>query len=250
MAKVKYAAASLAILGLASLVAWMLVNDGSATSLLLLLSGIGVLTLAILLYFFSPSRYLRADVSGAMAISATLSLNKMLSSLLVISKGMHLPSGQAGAPKLFLPLSGALSAEQLSSLRPGEAVFDVSGNVKGIALLPPGRGLFAYAQSIGASFTEEGLENEVKDVMENGLELASKVSLRREGGRILVTMQGLAGEAMCAAIRKEDAGICARTCCPICSFVACMVAEGTNKKVRMESVKVDGETINVAYELI
>ncbi len=116
--QMRYAATALATLGLVALALWIIINDGSATSMLLLLSGIGVMVLAILLYFFSPSRYLRADVSGALAISDTLSINSMLSALLVTSRGIHFPTGQTGAPKLFLPLSGVLSPGEIASLKP------------------------------------------------------------------------------------------------------------------------------------
>lgn len=248
--QMRYAAVALAVLGLVALALWMIIKDDSATSMLLLLSGIGVIVLAILLYFFSPSKYLRADVSGALALSDTLTINSMLSALLVTSRGIHFPTGQTGAPKLFLPLSGPLSPDELASLMPGGSVFEVSSEVKGITISPPGRGLFAYAQSIGAAFTDEGLENEIKDVMENGLELAGKVGVRREGDSVTVEIRGLTNSRMCATIRKEDAGICARTCCPICSFVACMVAEGSNKKVMVESVKTEGGSISVTYKVV
>lgn len=248
--QMKYASAVLAALGVASLVLWLFVNDGSSTSMLLLLSAIGVIVLAILLYFFSPSRYLRADVSSALAVSDTMSINSMLSELLVTSRGIHIPSAQAGAPKLFLPLSGTLSTGEIESVKAGGPVFEVSGGVKGIALSPPGRGLLVYAQSIGATFSDEGLENEIRDILENGMELADRVSVRREGGRVTVDIRGLANAGMCMTIRKEDAGICSRTCCPICSFIACMVAEGSNKKVMVESVKSEGGAISVTYEVI
>lgn len=245
-----YAAVALWVFGAIALVIWAFINDGSATSMLLLLSGIGVIVLAILLYFFSPSRYLTSDVCGAMAMSDVLSLNSVLSSLLVTSRGIHIPSMQAGAPKLYMVLSGDLTADKLAALKPGSAVFDVSNDIKGITLSPPGRELLVYAQGIGASFSGEGLENEIKDVLENGLELASKVSVRRENGKVLVSVEGLAMERMCASIRKEDEGICSRTCCPVCSFIACMIAEGTGSKVRVESLKAEGGAIHVTYELI
>jgi hypothetical protein len=218
--------------------------------MLLLISGIGVIVLAVMIFFFSPTRYVRADISGSMAISDTLSINNILTSLLVTSRGIHIPSGQAGALKLFLPLSTSLSSDQLSALAPSGSVFDVSGDVKGITLLPPGRGLFVYAKSMGATFTDEGLENEIKDVMENGLELVDKASVRRDGGHIVVGMQGLVNSGMCDAIRREDASICARTSCPVCSLTACMIAEGLNKKVMVESVKIEGGTISINYEVI
>ncbi len=101
-------------------------------------------------------------------------------------------------------------------------------------LEPPGYRLLAYAREIGATFTDEGLENEMKDALENSLELAGHVAVRREGDEVLVTMGDLANDGMCAAVRKESPGICTQTGCPVCSLVACMIAEGTGRMVRIE----------------
>jgi predicted nucleic acid-binding Zn finger protein len=117
-------------------------------------------------------------------------------------------------------------------------------------LLPPGYELYKYSQSIGAVFTPEGLENEIKDVMENGLELAASVSLKQDGNHITVTMKRLANEGMCIAIRREHPGICVQTGCPICSFVGCMVVSGTGKKARIEKVHVADHIVNITFELI
>ena len=81
-------------------------------------------------------------------------------------------------------------------------------------LEPPGYRLLAYAREIGATFTDEGLENEMKDALENSLELAGHVTVRREGDEVLVTMGDLANDGMCAAIRKESPGTAPRPAAP------------------------------------
>lgn len=240
---------ALALLGALVTGFWLITNDGSTTSMLLLLAGISLLALSVILFFFSPSRYLRDDVSDALGLSNTLALHKVLSSLMVQSKGVYISDGPHGPVKVFLPLS-ALDGGEVASIVPGSGVFNVAGPIKGISLVPPGYGLFRYAVRIGAVFTDEGIENEIKDVMERGMELASSVNVKREGDRVVVSLRSIVNQGMCRSIRSEDPGICLRTGCPICSFAACMVSAGTGKKVRLDHVSVNGGTIHLTYELI
>ncbi len=246
---VRPAAIVLAVFGVIILVAWYLTNDNSTMSMLLMLAGISVIVLSFMLYFLSPTKYLRSEVVDAISLSNTLNVSKMLSSLFIESKGVYMPATDTGVMKVFIPISANVNPD-IGTLRPGNDTFGVSsGGVKGIALAPPGYGLFRYAQSIGAAFTPEGLENEIKDVMENGLELASSVTVRQDEGRIVVTMKGVVDRGMCASIRAESPRVCEQTGCPICSAVCCMIVSGTGRQVRTEKVNADNNTVTVTYEL-
>jgi hypothetical protein len=55
---------------------------------------------------------------------------------------------------------------------------------------------------------------------------------------------------MCAAIRKDSPGTCTQVGCPVCSFVACAIAEGTGRMVRIESVSVKGKALNATFKLV
>ena len=226
-----------------------LTNDGSVVSMLLLLCGLALLTISIMLWFFSPSRYLRSEVVDAMVMSNALNINDMVSSLLISSRGVYIPASQAGATKVFLPLSSSSSSVTDVSIAPGQ-VFSVTGSAKGITLTPPGYGLFAYSRRIGALFTEEGMENEIRDIMENSLELASGVSVKRDGDKVYITMKDIANREMCSSLRKENPLICVQAGCPICSLLGCMVVDATGRKARVESVKAEGKTISLTYELL
>lgn len=239
----------LALFGFIVLGFWLLTNNGSTESMLLSIAGISIVALAIMLYAFSPSRFLRGDVSDAISVTSILSLNKVLSSLLIEPRGIYIPSTQGGAVKVFIPLK-AVDEKVLAQVSPGSGVFNVNGPVKGIALQPPGLGLFLYAQRMGAVFTTEGLDSGIRDVLENGMELASSVSVKPGADRFLVSMRDVANRGLCEAIRREDPMICTRMGCPVCSCVACMIAEGTGRRVRIGNVSVNGKNIEVTYELI
>jgi hypothetical protein len=239
----------LTLLGVIVLAIWAVTyNASNQMSMLLFLAGIGVLTVAILLYFFTPSRFVRDDICDAMAVSDVMSLNKMMSSLLIDSKGIYIPADKAGATRLFIPLSS--KDINIGNIEPGPGIFNSKGPVKGLTISPPGHGLFLYTLGIGAAFTDEGLENEVRDVLVNGLELAADAEVKRESGLVLVSLKDLVNKGLCSSIRGEDASVCTRTGCPICSFVACMVATGTGKNTRIKDIEVDGKTIKATFELL
>jgi hypothetical protein len=240
-------AMAFALFGLILLIMWWATNDGSAMSMLMALSAIGIILLAIMLFFFSPYTYIRDDVCDSMMVSNLLSLNSMLSSLLVSQPGIYAPVGNDGAIKVFIPAS-SLGDEGVSRIRPGVEVFEARGDIKGISLTPPGYGLYKNAVDMGAVFTQEGLESEIKDVLENGMELAS-VSVSSDGDRVAVSIRNMANAGLCSSIRNIDPAICTRMGCPICSSIACMLVSGTGRKVRIEKVEDTGKALIVTYRL-
>lgn len=241
------AAAGLLLIGLALFAVWALARDGSAMSMLLLLAAVTMSSLAVLLYFLSPSAFLRAEVADAEAVSNALNVGRVLSGLLIEARGIYTPASLSGATKVFVPVAeGAADLPKAS----GSVFVAPREGARGIMLDPPGYGLLAHAREIGAAFTDEGLENELKDIVENGLELARRAGVTRKGDEVTVTMAGLANAGMCERIRKEDPGVCARIGCPVCSFAACAVAEGTGRRLRIRNVSAEGGTVRVTLELI
>jgi hypothetical protein len=241
----------LALLGILILIAWYLTNDNSTMSMLLMLAGISIIVLSFMLYFLTPTKYLRSDVADAMALANTQNIGRLLSSMLIESKGIIVPVSEGSPMKLFLPISSNVDIASIGDLRQGSGTFNVSSSgVRGITLQPPGYELLRYAKNIGAVFTPEGLENEIKDVIVNGLELASSVDVRQDGGKVIVVLRHVADKAMCASIRNDSPNICQQLGCPICSLVGCMIVSGTGRKARIESTKVINDTVTVTYELL
>jgi hypothetical protein len=250
-ASVRPAAAILVLFGILLMAAWYLTNDGSTMSSLLMLVGLSIIVLGFMLYVLSPETYVRGEVADALALSNTLDVGKMLSSLLMESKGIYLPEGTSRLLRVFIPVSKEMTGAEIAALEPkSETLSSSASGMGGLYLMPPGYGLFKYSQSIGAVFTPEGLENEIKDVLENGLELASSVDVKQDDVQVVVSMSRLANGSLCSAVRKESPQICAQIGCPICSFVGCMVVSGTGRKARIESIDATDHNVKVIFKLL
>jgi hypothetical protein len=258
---IRPAALALLVLGLTLLTLWLgleyisgngdvtaMLDSASGMSMLLLLTGVAVIALSILLYFLSPARLLRAEIADAFALSHMANIERLLTSLMTEARGVYVPAARAGTTRLFIPVSGKADP---ASLPQSTGIFVTSGKgTGGIVLEPPGYRLLACLREIGATFTDKGLEDEMKDALKDSLELASHVAVRRKGDEVSVTMGDLANAGMCADIRKESPGTCTRTGCPVCSLVACMIAEGTGRMVRIQHADVNGRTLNVTFGLV
>jgi hypothetical protein len=238
------AALALAAFGVVVLLFWLVTRDGSTQSSLLLLAGLTIVAIAILLYLLLPSRVLRGEVADAVAITGVLNQGKILASLLIEGRGIYVPASDAGTTKVFVPVSDAVTDI------PATGGIFVAGAGKGMLLDPPGYGLLSCSRQISPGLTDDGLASEIADIMENGMELVSKAEARREGDLVTVTMTGLANAGMCSTVRKENPRLCTQTGCPICSFAACMVADGTRRRVRIEGVEVNGKVVKATFRLL
>lgn len=242
------AAPGIFLLGLAVIAIWLLTNDDSTMSMLVFLVGAVLISLAIMLHFLSPARYLRAEVSDGTALSNTLNVDKILSELMIEEQGIYVPASLAGSTKIFLPAAGD-GTTQVPMASASVFIAPKSGT-KGILLDPPGYGLLLQARQIGADFTQDGLENEIKDILENGMELARTATVTKDDDRVRVSMQGLANAGLCTTVRNDYPWLCLRTGCPLCSFIACAIAEGTSRMVRINAIDVEGNTVQATFELI
>jgi hypothetical protein len=246
----KRIAIGLALLGVFVLFLWMLVNNSAGATMLLVPTGASLLALALILFYLSPSRYIRDEVSNALMLTNTLNVRKMLKSLALESRGIIMP-GDPAQPIVLLVPHEDLDSGDIAALTYDPREMSKARKKRNDQWLdPPGFGLFTYAKGIGAIFTENGLEEELMDAMNPGMELVQDLSVKIEGGTATVRLNKIATAGMCSAIREEDPAICTQTGCPVCSFVGCAIVDATGKKARSTAVNETGDAIEMTFELI
>jgi hypothetical protein len=246
--KVKWASAILALFGLAVLGASYMIGYATLPSLLLSLEGVSVFVIAIFFYFVPHGRLVRSEVSDAKDISSTELVNALLAPITGESKGIYIPSSRIGSTKLFLPTS---NSDLRKAYGDDSDIKNVSvSGMDGIYITPSGYSLLTYAKSLGATFTYEGLENEIADILVNGTELASRVEVKRKADIVRVRINDLADSLSCKTIRQKNPASCSQVGCPMCSFVACMVAECTGKLAMISEINPDGKALDITYKLL
>lgn len=248
---VKSASVLLAMIGLTMLAISLVMGDGSLLSRELMISGAGMLSLSILLFYLSPSRYIRSDVCDAMVLSYSSIVSKALATPILGKNGIYIPASNNDTIKVLIPLSSENKQEGAIALQSSPLYTGTTGPyTDGLLLVPPGYELFRYLKRIGAGFTPEGLSADIKNSLENDLELASQVYIDRIEDRISVTMQNMVNAGMCASISKENHTMCSQIGCPVCSLVGCIIVDATHRRAKLESIAIEGKTINLTYELL
>ena len=229
---------------------WYLTNNGSSMSMLIFLTGVTLLSSAVLLYFLSPARYLRSEVADGESIANTTNIGKILSGMLIEAQGIHLSATPAGTLKVFIPAAegGRIPFEAMNSS--GQIFVLPKDGPRGLLLDPPGSGLIRHARQIGVTFSDAGLEAELKDTLEKGMELAKTVTVKKTGDEVQVSLTNMANKGMCESIRKESPGLCKQIGCPVCSFIACAIVEGTGQAVKIKSIAFEGKTLRATFEML
>jgi hypothetical protein len=246
--RVKAASFILVLFSLAIIGASFIMSYAPMLSLMLSLGGISVFLISILFYFVTPQKLVRSDVCDAEAISSTELINTLLAPIAGDSKSIYVPSSYKGTTKVFIRTN---NSDLSKAYHDGDDIKNVRvSGMGGIFITPPGYGLLTYAKSLGATFTDEGLEDEITDVLVNGTELASRVEVKRKADSVCVRINDLADSLMCKTIRQKNPTACCQVGCPMCSFVACMVAEGTGKLAIINDVKPDGKALDITYRLL
>lgn len=242
------ASAALLVFGFALLWKSFDVGMDRTVSMLLTIAGATGVMLAILFYYLSPAKFLRHDVCDAMCATSVEFMYNTLKPF-TAGKCTYVPPDPSGDKHTLQLLSGGAGRDTLPTVA-GMRVQPRGFGEKDIFIVPPGYGLMEHARRLGATFTDEGLEDEIRDVLANVFELAGPVKVDRKQDSISVELHGVASHALCKSLRKKDPGICSRLGCPLCSFVACAVAEGTGRRVTLDQASARGKTIRLTFSLV
>jgi hypothetical protein len=92
----------------------------------------------------------------------------------------------------------------------------------------------------------------LREVGEEVLEIADKVTTETDGPVITVTMEVYRLIGGCLAVSAESPKCCTTNPCPVCSLVACLLAEGTGRIVQVERCSADAaeERVTAVFTLL
>jgi hypothetical protein len=245
--RIKWASVALAIFGLA-IMGYSFIIAIPLLSSVLAIAGISVVLVAILFYYVSPARLIDSDLYNASVVSSISLTNSLLRPVAGEARSIYVPSSRVGSTKVFIPTNNESYSNVFAS---GTDIINISDSGKnGFFLTPPGYGLYEYARKLGANFTEEGMEHEIRDTIVKGLELASSVNVARHGDVVSVHLYDVVGSSMCHTLRQKDSRACCQVGCPICSCISCMVVESTDRRAMVMQIKANGKSLDLTYKLL
>jgi hypothetical protein len=211
--------------------------------------GLGLAFWGMLAFFIQPQRYVTSDLMDATALSSLKTIDKMLIGIGYREKGVYIPTEKEAV--VFVP------SEPFSRLPAGIAALHETTFVKdplGMVVVPPGLALANLIEKkLGFNLKNCGVETVVRalpKVLVEDLEIVRDVEIEVRGDKIDFKLIDSIYSDFCREIRDTS-----RRCglgCPMCSALACVLAEATGKPVLFEEDELNtekGTTIS-SYEIL
>lgn len=228
-----------------------------ASSVILTLSGLGLVFWGAILLFVSPQRYVPEKMSSAMAVSMTKSIDRLLQSLNCKGRTIFLhPKHLKGLSQgyVFIPheLKDTSELPSDEALEEERLVYD---DPRGIFMVAPSSGLVELLEKeIDTNLATLDMEH-VKDILPkllvNNLRMIDRLTFEEDQGAIRAVMEGESAANVCATITKETT-VGAHFGCPLCASIGLIISKVTGKPVFIEENKVDeiNSIISTAYRTV
>jgi hypothetical protein len=85
----------------------------------------------------------------------------------------------------------------------------------------------------------------IREVGEDVLEVADRVTAQQGSSTITVTLDGYRLIRGCMAVSAESPKCCTANPCPVCSLIACLLAEGLKETLLVEHCSADPDRQSV-----
>ena len=227
------------------------------SSVVMMLSGLGLIFWGLIMLYISPQRYLPEKIFGSLAVSNTKSIDRLLVSLNYNGRTIFLyPKHLKGLSQgyVFIP------HEQMeeSALPSDEALAEeklVYENPRGIFMVAPSNGLVELVENemdLNLATVElPYIRDVIPKFVVNNLRMVDSMTVEEERDSIHVVMEGESAARVCQTISSETS-IGRHFGCPLCSSIALMISKVTGKPVFIEETKVDevNSTISSTYRMV
>jgi uncharacterized protein YjeT (DUF2065 family) len=235
----------------------------------LMMVGIGALFVGAVTMFLNTERFINQKVAEDLNLSSVTVVDDLLRDLRVKNKGVYLPSSRTGTTvKVFIPLRQEFDVPIQARLAEDRAfLIDLAEPAQeGILLKPLGYHLFRHtsedlkadwkAAPTGAEGAEGSTEvseqgdnasfaESLQDVVVKGLELADKVTVSDDDGRLSVRLHNTSYARMCESLREDAPQVCEQIGCPLCSLIACAYTEHADVATVIEETHCEEQDITV-----
>ena len=221
------------------------------TSTVLAFIGLGLTFWGALLLFIRPRHYVRSDLMDSTALSSLTTIDRMITSLGYTQKGVYIPVDNAEKAVVFIPAQPLKKIPNLDLV--GKQTF--LKDPEGIAMVPPGLALAnLFERELKVKFSDWSLQKmmeQLPKLLIENLEMVQDCTIKIDGDKVNFTFVESVYSEFCSRLR-DSTKICSSLGCPMCSAMACVLAEVTHRPVEFDKDKytTDGGTVESSYHLL
>jgi hypothetical protein len=232
------AALALVILAAILVVTAILTNRGDFTSAALVIAALACFLTGIFFVTLSGSDPLDLRYLSLLPVQGSISMARICADLGAQGNAHLIPGGRDGRdhPMLLVP------AAEYSGMPLLTEPFVAGADMAGILIEPscaPLLRLLRGQQHLAIPHDQAGLQNLIRELAVDVLEVAVRTSASVESGVITVDMEDYRLIDGCRAMVAESQKCCITSPCPVCSLFAAACAESTGKVVRIERCSPD-----------
>ena len=213
--------------------------------------GLGLTFWGALLLFIRPRHYVRSDLMDSTALSSLASIDRVITSLGYNQKGVYIPVSNPEKAVVFIPSHPLNKIPKMEQVEKRTFVKDPDG----IAMVPPGLALAnLFERELGIKFSEWSLEEMVKrlpKLLIEDLEMVQDCSIKVDGDHVSFRFVESVYSEFCSKLRSSTK-VCSSVGCPMCSAMACILAEVSHRPVEFDKDKYTTErgTVESSYRLL
>ena len=219
--------------------------------------GLGLIFWGVILFYIRTENYIKETLLDKTTLPSLTNLNQIIRELGYKGKGVYLP------PKYFKGFESSkvyISASGDIKLPPPEKTQDEEDkmfikNPNGALITPPGIELKRlFEKTLGTSLTRvdlQYLEQNIPKLLVEDLEIAQEAEIETRNDKVFVKIKNSVYQSICKEAQKLS-NIYRSLGCPLCSAIACALAEATGKSVVIEKEQTseDDKTIEIEYRLL
>jgi hypothetical protein len=221
------------------------------TSTVLAFIGLGLTFWGALLLFIRPRHYIRSDLMDSTALSSLKTIDRVITGLGYNEKGIYIPVSNPEKTIVFVP------SQPLKQIPKAEQVENQTfvKNPEGITIVPPGMALAnLFEKELGVKFREWSLEKmteRLPKLLIEDLEMVQDCTIKTEGDRVSFRFVESVFSEFCGQL-KGSTKVCGSLGCPMCSAMACVLAQVTHRPVKFDEDKysIDRGTVESSYLLL
>ncbi|TAJ45311.1 hypothetical protein [Methanofollis fontis] len=240
--------AALLLLGAAAaaLILAALTGRGDLTSATLVLAGFGSFIAGVFLLTLSKDEPMDPEIAALLPVGGTVDVATLIADLGVQGDAQFLPPREDGSAMQVIPVSGRVPTD----IPEGTSyITGIEGDA--VVIRPLCAPLLSYLKnycSFEVPSDPDRLCEAIAEVCADALEIADSVAASFDGENLVVDLKGFSLGAGCAAVRAASPRCCTMVGCPVCSLVACIMAEGTGRPARIASASPAGSDLHIIIE--